>query len=397
MIELGSPKVKYIGNNAILENDIVINGKKQVIWFKVDEEYGKYLCHERNDAYLIACLNFAMRNNHDIVSQGPITEDLLFKIETYLIPALLENNPNFHNVKISTPISNEMLPNAGAVGTGISCGVDSLNALANHTDSKFIDYNITHLTFNNVGSHGDGSRARMLYEQRIVGPREFAKKHGFKFVLSDSNLMDVVQQSHFKTHTYSSMFPVFCLQKLYSCYFYASGGYKFNEFELRDLTQLCCGSYELLSLNVFSTPQIEILSEGMGLTRMGKLRNVVKYSPSYESLNVCLADGDNCGVCEKCIRTLLGLDALNALDLYSEVFDTNYYKENKKWYLQQMMYRIKDKKHDYFEMFPYFKNQITIGMRVKAEVYGLRESVFKAIRANKMLYRIAKKIKGRNA
>lgn len=397
MIIIDIPKIKYDNGFAILENDITINGIKKKIWFKVNDEYGKYLCDERNDAYLIACLNYAMRNGHDIVSRHPVTETLLYNIETYLIPALIENNPNFHEVKIESQISNEILPSAGGIGTGISCGVDSLNALASHSNSEFPNHNITHLTFNNVGSHGEGKKARELYKSRIERPKKFAEEYGFKFVASDSNLMDVVEQNHFKTHTYSSMFPVFCLQKLYSIYYYASGGYKFNEFNLKDLPHLCCGSYELLSLNVFSTPQIKINSEGMGITRLTKLKNVIKYKPSNKYLNVCLDDGDNCGVCEKCVRTLLGLDALGALKSFNEVFDINYYKEHKSWYLQQMMYRIKDKKHDYFEMYPYFKNEITLRMRMKAGIYGLKKALFTIIRNNNTLYRLAKKIKDSNA
>jgi len=385
MIELGIPSVKYSDGKAILENDILIDGRKQKLWMKVDEKYGEYLCHERNDAYLIACINYAMRNRHDIVSRQPITEALLFNIENYLKPALLENNPHFHNVKIQTEISSELLPSAGAVGTGISCGVDSLHALSKHTGSEFTTRNITHLAFNNVGSHGEGDAGRKLYESRIDRPRRLAEQYGFGFVASDTNLMDVVEQDHFKSHTYSSMFPVFALQKLYSCYFYASAGYRFNEFELRDYPNLCSGSYELLSLNVFSTPQIKIDSEGMGLSRLEKLRSVVKYAPSYKYLHVCLKEQDNCGVCEKCVRTLLGLDALNALDLYKDVFDVRYYKENKEWYLQQLMYKIKDRKHDYFEMYPYFKGQITAGMRVKAEIYGLKLLKDAVVRRSKAL------------
>lgn len=397
MIKLGKPIIKYQNGDAILENDIEIDGIKSLIWFKVDEEYGKYLCFERNDAYLIACLNYAMRNNHDIISENPITEDLLFNINTCLIPALIENNPKFHEVKIHAKVENAPLPSAGAVGTGISCGVDSLNALANHTNSIFTNHNITHLTFNNVGSHGEGKRARELYNARIERPRKFAEEYGFKFVASDSNLMDVVEQNHFKTHTYSSMFPVFCLQKLYSTYYYASGGYKFNEFNLKDLPNLCCGSYELLSLSVFSTSQIQIKSEGMGLTRLDKLKNVVKYKPSYKYLNVCLEDGDNCGICEKCVRTLLELDALNALNAYQDVFDIEYYKKHKSWYLQQMLYRIKDKKHDYFEMYPFFEKEVTMGMRIKAGIHGLKCILFDTIRKNETLYRLAKTIKKGNA
>lgn len=396
MLELGRPSVIYKEGSAILENTVTIDGKIQNLWFKVDAKYGEYLCHERNDAYLIACLNYAMRNHHDIVSLNPVTEDLLYNIETYLIPALIENNPDFYNVKITSETSNEILPSAGRVGTGISCGVDSLNALASHTGSKFPNHNITTLTFNNVGSHGVGEEAHKLYESRIHRPRQFADEYGFEFVASDSNLMDVIEQNHFKTHTYSSMFPVFCLQKLYSVYNYASSGYKYREFNLKDLPQSSCGSYELLSLQVFSTPQIKILSEGMGFTRLAKLKNVVNYQPSYRYLNVCLKEGDNCGVCEKCVRTLLGIDALGALEKYRNVFDIDAYKSNRGWYLQQMIYRIKEKKHDYFEMYPYFKNDISLMMKAKGSIYGIVQRIKNSIRKNKRLYTLAKDLVQKN-
>lgn len=397
MIEIGIPSLNYKDGYAILENKITIDGKSRTVWFKVDAQYGEYLCYEKNDAYIIACLNYAMRNHHDIVSLNPISEDLLYNIGTYLIPALIENNPDFHKVQITSETTNEVLPSAGRVGTGISCGVDSLNALASHTDSKFPNHNITTLTFNNVGSHGVGKEARKLYESRIHRPRQFAEEYGFEFVASDSNLMDVIEQNHFKTHTYSSMFAVFCLQKLYSIYYYASAGYRFHEFKLNDTPSSGCATYELLSLSVFSTSQIRILSEGMGSTRLDKLKNVVNYRPSYRYLNVCLKEGDNCGVCEKCIRTLLGLDATGKIDLYKDVFDIQYYKEHKSWYLKQMLIRIKNKKHDYLEMYPYFKKEISLPMKLKADLYGLKLYVFEMIRQNKVLYKLAKKIKRGNA
>lgn len=392
MIIIGIPKLRTDDKYAILENEISIDGKNDVIWFKVDKKYADYICYERDDAYLVACLNYAMRNGHDIECHAPITEELLFKINTYLIPALKENNPSFHKVRIKAIVSSETLPCAGKVGTGISCGVDSFHSLAEHTDSIYKSNNITHLTFNNVGSHGEGEHARKLFQSRVARPKKFAEEYSFEFVLSDSNLMDVIKQSHFKTHTYSSMFPVLCMRKLYSAYFYSSGGYRFNEFNLYDAPQLCCGSYEMLSLDVFSTSSLKIYSEGLGKTRMAKLREVAKYKPSFSYLNVCLEEGDNCNKCEKCVRTLLGLDALNALDKYSAVFDIQYYRTNKKWYLQQMMYHYKEGKHDYIELYEYLKHEVTPIMRIKANAHLLKRNVSDLIASNKAIYKIAKKI-----
>ena len=271
-----------------------------------------------------------MAHGHDITLKAPVTESLLFKIENYLISALIENNPKFYAINKIAETDSSQLPNAWAVGTGIPCGVDSLHVLSEHSISRYKSLNVTHLAFNNVGSHGCGERARELYESRLVKPEQFALEYGFEFVASDSNLVDVIDQSHFKTHTYSSMFSVLCLQKLYSVYFYASSGYKFSEFNLDDKPQSNCGSYDLLSLNVFSTPQTCIYSGGMGLSRMDKLKRVTEYEPSYKYLNVCLKEYGNCGKCEKCIRTLLGLDALGILDSYKEVFDIDDYLKHKK-------------------------------------------------------------------
>lgn len=44
---------------------------------------------------------------------------------------------------------------------------------------------------------------------------KIAKELGYEIIFGDSNAMDVVRQNHYLTHTYSSMFAVFCLQKLF--------------------------------------------------------------------------------------------------------------------------------------------------------------------------------------
>lgn len=393
MIRIGQPRVKESKDFAFLENDIEIDGVHSLLWFKVDIKYKDYLCFERGDAYLIASLNYAMRNHHDMEFDVPISARLLFNIQTYLIPALLENNSTFYSPKIIAKVEETNLPNAGKVGTGISCGVDSLHALATKSNTLAPSMNITHLTFNNVGSHGVGENARKLFAQRIVKPESFAKEYGYEFVMSDSNLMDVIEQNHFKTHTYSSMFPIFCLQKLYSIYYYASSGYRFNEFRLKDLPTSSCGSYELLSLDIFSTNTLKIYSEGMGKTRLDKLKDVINYKPSYKYLNVCLDEGDNCNVCEKCVRTLLELDILGSLDKYSNVFDVNYYRNNKNWYLKQLLYQKAFGKHDYFEIYQNIKKEIPYSVIIQSLPKVAKIRLYNFIRKKPILYSIMKRLR----
>jgi hypothetical protein len=70
------------------------------------------------------------------------------------------------------------------------------------------------------------------------------------------------------------------------------------------------GSHPLLD-PLWSTEALQIAHDG-GETRMDKLRTLVQYPEALARLRVCLENlGDyNCGICEKCLRTMLGLQAL---------------------------------------------------------------------------------------
>lgn len=48
-------------------------------------------------------------------------------------------------------------------------------------------------------------------------------------------------------------------------------------------------------------------------------------------MNVCISrksDASNCGVCKKCLRTLLPLEILGKLDKFSRVFNIEQYRKN---------------------------------------------------------------------
>jgi 7-cyano-7-deazaguanine synthase in queuosine biosynthesis len=70
------------------------------------------------------------------------------------------------------------------------------------------------------------------------------------------------------------------------------------------------GSHPLLD-PLWSTEALQIVHDG-GETRMDKLRVLVRYPEALSRLRVCWENmgGYNCGLCEKCIRTMLGLRAL---------------------------------------------------------------------------------------
>ncbi|MCC8112490.1 MAG: hypothetical protein LIP03_00580 [Bacteroidales bacterium] len=372
MITIYKPIVKVEGDKATLSARIVIDGPKPVdesVFYQVDKKYAEYLCYERADAFVVAVLNFAMRSGHDIKSEAPIGEYLYYHLNRYLIDALKTYNPTWHRTKLIANIDSSDLPNAGAVGTGISCGVDSCYSLAMENNPDYPHHQLTHLVFNNVGSHGEGEKARQLFKARQETPKRIAKELGLDIIMGDSNLMDVIKQPHFQTHTYSSMFPVLCLQKLFAVYYYASSATKYHEFNLVFSEHRCSGAYETLSLPLFSTDKLRIYSQGESKSRLEKMREMVKYEPSYRYLSVCLKSEHNCNVCEKCVRTLLGLYAVGEVDKYNKVFDTNYFHKHLNWYFRQMMNRKAYGKHDYFELYDILKPQVPLILKIGYWVY----------------------------
>lgn len=333
MITIRKSSVFPHDNRTRIQNVIDIDGDKRILWFDVDPEYGQYLCHERSDAYVIGVLNYAMRHGHDITCEMPVGEELHYQISTTLIPSLANSSKSLYHTKLIADIDCNRMPNEGAVGTGISCGIDSLHALACHTKSDYTSLNITHLVLNNVGSHGVGEESEILRQGRESNAKEIAEELELRLVLTNSNFAEVIEQSHYLTHTYSSCFAIYMLAKLWGFYYYASSGYDYTHFNLIDSEKQAPGHYELLSLSCFSSRDLKIYSEGGERSRFEKTRIITNYPPSTSYLNVCLSQMSNCGNCAKCRRTLVALDAIKKIDDFSDVFDVEYYKSHKSEYM----------------------------------------------------------------
>lgn len=343
--------------------EVEIDQCQTEIWFEVNARFEGYLCHERSDAFVVGLLNYAMRNGHDIVCDSPIGEDIFYQLDTYFIDAVTRADKRLYRVQIFADVESSQLPNKGAVGTGISGGIDSLHAIAANTDNRFLNHRVTHLAFNNVGSHGEGKRAENLYRERKKRAEDFCEEYGFEYVESNSNIMDVIEQDHYLTHTYTSCFAVLALQKLYKYYYYASSGDDLARFSLKNNSTKGTSYYDFLSLQSFSTDSLKMYSEGAALSRLEKTKVVSDYMPAYKYLNVCLVKSDNCSRCEKCSRTLLALDILEKLDLFHNMFDIEYYKSHRRKYYVNMYYMYKSDKYDYIELYNGLRDKVTLSIR----------------------------------
>jgi hypothetical protein len=65
----------------------------------------------------------------------------------------------------------------------------------------------------------------------------------------------------------------------------------------------------------FSSSDVRIHHDSLEMSRLAKTRLVAAWEPGLQSIKVCPSNwpGTNCGTCEKCVRTMLALEAVGAL------------------------------------------------------------------------------------
>lgn len=87
-----------------------------------------------------------------------------------------------------------------------------------------------------------------------------------------------------------------------------------SSFDLPNLVP--CGSHPLLDPQ-FSSYELRFRHRDVEMNRIEKINIVAGWEAAFQNFRVCLAnvpDRLNCGRCEKCVRTMLGLEALGLLD-----------------------------------------------------------------------------------
>lgn len=340
LLNIHQPQVIQNNGKSRLSAVLEFGSDKKNLWLEVDKAYEKYLCFERSDAFLIAVLPYIMRKGYDVTCCAPVTSEILYSLERHLIPTLCKSEKGFHYPKIIAECTDEPLINHEGVGTGISCGVDSFHSVANHVNPPNGYPRLTHLCVFNHGSfeidcYEEYGTERVKLET-FEKANQIAGLLGLPLIIADSNIHKILffepppGESYFgEVFTYNIGFCVLAMQKLWKTYLFPSG-YEYLHFSIdhRDTS-----SYDLLSLNCFSTRQLRFFSEGAPFNRAEKLSVVSEFSIARKYLHVCFCKGYNCGTCTKCRRTLLAMDTIGKLDAFREIMPVDYYKANLTDYL----------------------------------------------------------------
>lgn len=359
--------------------ELVLDKKKEILWYRVTPEYGKYLCYERADSFIVTFFTFAMERNLNLRSVYPVSEKLWYQITTQIMPQLAgTSNGIGQEIQIFADTVSSSYLNEGGVGTGMSCGVDSFATLYEYTKlCSMPTYKLTHLTHFNVGAHHgqtgsfDPKLQKKLYRKDVSMVQSFCDEYGYKLIAVDSNLTEVLENlfgyANFgNTHTYRNIGVVLLLQKLFSKYYY-SPAVNLDQFDCR--LESDPSYYEKWLLPYLSTETVSFYNSNKNWSRQEKLKLISNFPQSYDWLKVCVKSDTNCCKCVKCMRTILGLEAINKINLFAKVFDPQTVNSNREQLKTYMLCQIK--KGDLFYM-EIYEEALKNGMKFsfKSRVYA---------------------------
>ena len=340
MITIGIPKITKQKKRVRLSCEIEINDEKKTLWLEIQDKYAGYLIKDRCDAFLIAMLPVAIRNNKDIVCLSPVSEELLHNIKAQLIPALAKCG-NFYKTRISADIEKHPIKNAGAISTGLSLGINSMHILEKYIDSEFPHMNLTHLCIHDMGggntaSNNESKDSEQIKKECLEKSFKLADELEIPYIYSTSNLSQDFNINYSADHIYYNLFPIFALQKLFKLYYYSSSKLSVKHFSIKNADIISSSNYEVFIHSVLSTTTLKILTVSPDKDRLEKTADIIHFDPAQKYLHVCDKDSVNCNKCTKCIQTMLALDGLDRLDYFSQVFDVDYYNKNKRLYVSYL-------------------------------------------------------------
>lgn len=337
MLTIYKPEILQSSTGSRVQAEFEVKGKRDVLWYETEEQYGQYLTSERADAFLVGLLGKAIKEGHDITVKSTLSERLYYTLNNYLIP-IIANTLNSEPIKVfCSSLSSIPLKNLHAVGTGLSCGIDSFSTIYEHLqDDCPSGYQLTHFTYFNVGSHGShgGDRAQSLFNKRLEHVKKCAIELGKELVIINSNVSELLQMSFTEIHTLRNIAAVLSIQKLFKTYYYSSS-VEIKKFSLNK----GMGPYDVFSLSMLATESINLFSTCPSLTRFDKTQKVAHNEIVQRYLNVCIKEGENCGNCIKCARTLLTLEILGEINKFSSIFDLKEYQKRRSRYIISVLAR----------------------------------------------------------
>lgn len=339
-MQIKKPISKQLPDETVLSASVSFQGREEECFYSVPLKYADLADLESSNCFLVGMLYPAMRYGEDIHVEGSVSARLLYNLNEYLIPLMAICDPRLKRIRITAGSTDDRgHPDAKAVGTGFSGGIDSFATIYDHLERPTPDgFRLTHLFFFNVGAHGipkkpgDMETIERQFHARYEKLKPFPDEAGLPFVPVDSNVHKFHTWGHLEIATFATISAVMFLQRGIRRYYLASSGHTYRQiwkFLGEGGRPDAIGRMNMMLLPWLSTESLDLVDDGNLYDRSMKTRLIADYAPAMKYLNVCYGHDTldtNCSVCPKCARTLLTLEILGRLDAFGAVFDIPRYK-----------------------------------------------------------------------
>ncbi len=356
---------------------LTVGGEKlpsDILWISTDNECDYFLNERICDGYMLIGLVLGMYYGQDVRVCGKVSKKLYENLINYGQQILVNHDPGLKKVDVIVDgfLSEEDFAissqhgrsDDAVVGSPCSLGVDAMFTLLKKwkkTD-EYQDRINTVFSFN-CGLNGEFGKKETLKlkEDRTRKFVDAFSQIGLPIVDVDTN---VHQFLHNRTFVYATA----CYLGRYFCILNMQGGLKKyyvpSEFSYKDIMRYGDIPYQMIMrgtkdiglgyeepffLPLLSTEHLEIVLDGCEQQRTEKIEIISNWEFSHKYLNVCQPGRQvtedyscNCSRCPKCLYTMLCLDVIGKLDLYSTVFDLEYYYSHKVVFLYDLLQMSKD-------------------------------------------------------
>jgi hypothetical protein len=293
---------------------------EEVLWFETP------LCPvEAADSFLLVMLPRAMREGLDIVVEGELSSQLYYNITQYYLAFLRTLDASLKPISIVAKRLTTKVHGGKGVFTGFSAGVDSFATILTHAQGVSEEYRVTHLLFNNVGSHGQSKNDQSVFEERLARLRTRAM--GLPLLPVSSNLDQVMRSKFERTHTIRNCATALLFQNACAKFLYSSAVHYRDAF-IGETEYM--GYADAVGVALLSTETTQCISAGGQYTRFEKTALIAQEPATFEALDVCVQPKPgvlNCSSCWKCLRTELTLEMVDALDNYRNAFNMQEYRK----------------------------------------------------------------------
>jgi hypothetical protein len=312
--------------------------EEKTMWFAVKKEYESMLSDETYDAFFLVPLYLGMFYGAKVKISGKVSKKLYRNMMEYGQQILKNFSSDLDFTEVETNgLTEKVYSERNLIGTGISCGVDSLSTIYDRYEKENdIEYRLNSLFIFNCGTHGDYENPET--QKRFINRYELNRK-----AASDMNLLAYQVNSNLHAFTHKIAEQKLGYFAIYSCVlsmekvikkYYLASSYSYDELlEFHDQSHdFDMAEYtESYLVPLIQTESTELILDGAQYKRSQKTENIADWDIAKNHLNVCINPhngAENCSCCSKCMRTLLPLDAMGKLNEFSNVFDLDVYKKN---------------------------------------------------------------------